>query len=469
VRKEKPRPNPLPLFALIACCATLASAQVTESRTLTPIELEAQDRLGCAVDVSGGVVAVGARLDDDDGLNAGAVYLFDPTDGARLGKLLPSDSIAGGGFGTSVAIDLEHTTPYLVVGKPSDRELGIDGGAAYVFNAGTGLAIAKYLAPSGNAGNKFGTSVAIDGGIAVIGAPENSTNGPRSGRAYVYNLDTGTLLHTLQPKTPQNESLFGWSIAISDGMVVVGARREQGAGSNSGVAYVFSAATGQQLARFTPADNAANDQFGYAVALSGDTAAIGAVGDGDNGAASGSVYIYDISLPAAPVMLHKLLASDGFAGDELGRAVDIAPIAGGHRVAAGAWRTGNDVGAAYVFDLDAAGATVSQTRLGASNAIDNAVFGVAVTIGNDGRVIVGAEEDDALFNNAGGVYVFDDPDAPPCPADLTEDGQLNFFDVAAFIAAYNAQSPDADLAAPFGVLNFFDVAAYIALYNAGCP
>jgi hypothetical protein len=55
------------------------------------------------------------------------------------------------------------------------------------------------------------------------------------------------------------------------------------------------------------------------------------------------------------------------------------------------------------------------------------------------------------------------------PRRPAEDGQLNFFDVAAFIAAYNAQSPDADLAAPFGVLNFFDVAAYIALYNAGCP
>tara|TARA_R110000782_G_scaffold19101_4_gene52004 strand:- start:17221 stop:18510 length:1290 start_codon:yes stop_codon:yes gene_type:complete len=56
-----------------------------------------------------------------------------------------------------------------------------------------------------------------------------------------------------------------------------------------------------------------------------------------------------------------------------------------------------------------------------------------------------------------------------CPADLTGDGQLNFFDIAAFIALYNAGDPAADLAEPIGTLNFFDIAAYISLYNAGCP
>ena len=55
-------------------------------------------------------------------------------------------------------------------------------------------------------------------------------------------------------------------------------------------------------------------------------------------------------------------------------------------------------------------------------------------------------------------------------ADLAEPfGTLNFFDVSAFIAAYNSQNPAADFAAPFGVFNFFDVSAFIAAYNAGCP
>ncbi|MCC5823662.1 MAG: VCBS repeat-containing protein [Phycisphaerales bacterium] len=57
----------------------------------------------------------------------------------------------------------------------------------------------------------------------------------------------------------------------------------------------------------------------------------------------------------------------------------------------------------------------------------------------------------------------------PCPADLTGDGVVNFFDLSEFMALFNAQDPAADLAPPFGVWNFFDVSAYLALYNEGCP
>jgi hypothetical protein len=59
---------------------------------------------------------------------------------------------------------------------------------------------------------------------------------------------------------------------------------------------------------------------------------------------------------------------------------------------------------------------------------------------------------------------------PAGPADIAAPfGVLNFFDIAAYIALFNANDPAADLAEPFGALNFFDVAAYIASYNAGCP
>lgn len=56
-----------------------------------------------------------------------------------------------------------------------------------------------------------------------------------------------------------------------------------------------------------------------------------------------------------------------------------------------------------------------------------------------------------------------------CLADFNNDGSVNFFDISAFIAAYNTQDPSADIAAPFGVWNFFDISAFIGAYNAGCP
>lgn len=56
-----------------------------------------------------------------------------------------------------------------------------------------------------------------------------------------------------------------------------------------------------------------------------------------------------------------------------------------------------------------------------------------------------------------------------CPADIAApSGTLNFFDISAFIALYNAQDPGADFTAD-GQLNFFDISAFIGLFNAGCP
>lgn len=57
----------------------------------------------------------------------------------------------------------------------------------------------------------------------------------------------------------------------------------------------------------------------------------------------------------------------------------------------------------------------------------------------------------------------------PCVADLTGDGVLDFFDVSAFLAGYNAQTPATDLAAPAGSWDFFDVSAFLAAYASGCP
>lgn len=61
------------------------------------------------------------------------------------------------------------------------------------------------------------------------------------------------------------------------------------------------------------------------------------------------------------------------------------------------------------------------------------------------------------------------PTPAPCPADLDASGQLNFFDLLAYLALYNDQAPGADLAEPSGTINFFDLLAYLGLFNAGCP
>jgi hypothetical protein len=87
------------------------------------------------------------------------------------------------------------------------------------------------------------------------------------------------------------------------------------------------------------------------------------------------------------------------------------------------------------------------------------------------RVLVGAPLETSAGDNAGAAYLFTiNPEQPGCLADLAAPfGVLDFFDVAAFLAAYNGQDGVADLAEPLGVWDFFDVAAFLAAYNAGCP
>ena len=55
-----------------------------------------------------------------------------------------------------------------------------------------------------------------------------------------------------------------------------------------------------------------------------------------------------------------------------------------------------------------------------------------------------------------------------CPPDLTGDGVVNFFDVSAFLSAFNSMNPIADLNND-GLYNFFDVSAFLSAFSAGCP
>jgi hypothetical protein len=69
---------------------------------------------------------------------------------------------------------------------------------------------------------------------------------------------------------------------------------------------------------------------------------------------------------------------------------------------------------------------------------------------------------------ADGLDVMVQSSTSPCPADLTGDGVLNFFDVSAFLNAYNTMDPVADFDGN-GIFNFFDVSAFLNAFNAGCP
>ena len=105
-------------------------------------------------------------------------------------------------------------------------------------------------------------------------------------------------------------------MAISGDTAIAGASGDDDNGSDSGSAYLFQRKAGawSQVKKLTAADGAADDSFGYSVAISGDTAIAGASGDDDNGGNSGSAYLFQRKAGAWS-QVKKPAAADGAAGD----------------------------------------------------------------------------------------------------------------------------------------------------------
>ena len=251
------------------------------------------DKFGWSIAISGGTAVVGAYHDDDGGggktnFNSGSAYLFDTTTGQQMVKLLPDDGAAGDEFGYSVAIS--GTTA--IVGAWQDDDNDLDSGSAYLFDTTTGAQIAKLVADDGAQNDHFGFSVAISGTTAIVGAIFDDDNGSQSGSAYLFDTTTGQQMVKLLGDDGEAGDYFGNSVSISGTTAIVGARWGDDNGNDSGSAYLFDITTGQQIAKLLPDDGGPSHEFGYSVGISGNSTIVGARQDDDNGAQSGSAYLF---------------------------------------------------------------------------------------------------------------------------------------------------------------------------------
>ena len=146
----------------------------------------------------------------------------------------------------------------------------------------------KLLASDGAQDDRLGYSVSISGNTAIVGAFGDDDNGLYSGSAYLFDISTGAELAKLLPSDGAIDDQFGSSVAISGSTAIVGAPRDGDNGFYSGSAYLFDVATGAQIAKLLSSDGASDDYFGSAVAISGNTAIVGAYSDDDGGNLSGS-------------------------------------------------------------------------------------------------------------------------------------------------------------------------------------
>ena len=317
-------------------------------------------------------------------------------------QLTASDASIDDEFGRSVAVDGDT----LVVGAPFD-----DAGAAYVFQrAGTTwVEQTKLVASDPETGDRFGWSVAILGDTALVGAPREDDPGLESGAAYVFRR-SGTVWSEeakLEADDPSFGDRFGRSVALSGDTALIGARAVDTFGVNSGAAYVFlrSGTSWSQQAKLEASDGVGGARFGSSVSIDGDTALIGAFRDlgFTTFTWAGSAYVFQRT-GTIWSQQDKLKASDTAPFDEFGTSVAIH----GNTALVGAPLDDNSGGAgagsAYLFRRSST--TWSETaKIVASDAASLDYFGRSVAL-HGGTAVVGAYLNDELGINAGGAYAF---------------------------------------------------------------
>jgi len=339
----------------------------TEQATLTASDGAADDRFAWSVAISGDTAVIGAMFDDHaGGTNAGSAYVFVNSNGVwtQQAKLTASDAAANDWFGVSVSVSGDTA----VIGASAD-DLGVrpNAGSAYVFvKPGGGWAnmtqTAKLTASNSAADDYFGGSVSLSGDTAMIGGSNNDHPGKTdAGSAYVFVKPGGGWMNMTQTATLRASDAavgdrFGVSVAVSvsgDTAVIGAYYDDRAGGTNSGSAYVFVGTGGgwTQQAKLTASDAAAYDVFGSSVAISGDTAVIGARYDDFVGRTdAGSAYMF-VRSGGVWTQQAKLTACDAEAGDFFGNSVsvsgDTAMIGAPYDDHAG----GNVAGSVYVFDL----------------------------------------------------------------------------------------------------------------------
>ncbi|MCB1232568.1 MAG: hypothetical protein KDN19_20135, partial [Verrucomicrobiae bacterium] len=175
-------------------------------------------------------------------------------------------------FGECVAI----SDRYLLVGEPRNSDVASVAGAVHLYDARTGRYLRKLTASDGEADDRFGTSVSLEGDVAIIGAPGDGDLGFEAGAVYVFNVRTGTQLAKLTAADGTDSDWFGDSVSLSGNLALIGAPQDDAAGNFSGSAYVFELLTGSQLVKLIGSNSQPFDEFGYSVSLSGNLALVGA-------------------------------------------------------------------------------------------------------------------------------------------------------------------------------------------------
>lgn len=359
-------------------------------------------------------MVVGSEWDDTGAGHSGVVHIYDlggptPTFPAMtLTNPTPSDDV----FGSSVAISGTRA----VIGAPQDKTGAIAAGSVYVYNLASDTPTLPMLTltnPTPAVWDAFGWSVAISGTRVVVGAVADDIGATDAGSAYVFDLaSAGPTVPTvtLTNPSPAANDRFGNSVAVSGARVVVGAFLDDTGAADAGSAYVFDLNSPTPRIPVATLNNPApqpSAQHGWSVACSGSLVAVGARADSTGAAFAGIARVYDFASATPTVPIITLTNPSPTASGNFGYSLSMS----GQRLAVGTFSGATHAGCAYLFDLSRTNPTVPAVTINNPSPGYGDGFGNSVAL-DGSTLVVGCLLDDTTGQDNGAAYVYT-PSLPP--------------------------------------------------------
>jgi hypothetical protein len=370
-----------------------------------------EDFFGSALAMTEDTLWVGAPGDDTANTNVGAVYVYLKTGKTWTldDVLLPGDADAEQNFGWSLAID-EDDPETLVIGSPGDGDIATDAGAVYVFvrdMQGNWIEQDKLAEADTPEDARFGSVVDVDGDTIIAGAPlEDNVLGNLAGNAYVYEGDgqgIWTLKDKLFPPGSSSGIIFGSAVAVDRKVILVGAPY-LGMQFVAGSAYAYSRTpSGWELdQKLSGLLSTGRDRFGSSAVLADGVAAIGSPRDGVPPVGLVTSFQYDQGMAARTswTPIQYFFAPDFTVVDRFGSRLALS----GSRLLVSATNH-NEQGAAYLYDFENGKASLS-CKISAPDGAACDLFGSGLALAGD-MAAIGAPYHDAAATDDGSVYLFD--------------------------------------------------------------
>ncbi|MCZ6836151.1 MAG: FG-GAP repeat protein [Planctomycetota bacterium] len=314
---------------------------------------------------------------------------------AQCDSLVDPDAERNDRFGVDVSV----SGSIMAVGAPGDDVRGADSGIVFIFEKDSNGNWNKTATiKAGDEGDNFGTSVSLDGKALLIGAPD-ADNG---GRVYLYEKKDGKWKQIIKLKANDriNGDRFGASVGLAGGKAIIGApEADSGNKIDAGEAYIFKKSNGQwkQQARIRAGDRGTNDRFGTSVGIFEKDVIVGAPFHDETDPDVGAIYFFHFGNNSWTQKTQKNGPSDDA---EFGTSVSMGDgwaVAGQRKI----WK-----GRVYKKKTDGSNKWEKKTELVPNNSavyVDEADFDVDVHINGD-RIVMGVSTDDNDVPGSAFIY-----------------------------------------------------------------